>query len=377
MGRVIFCLFLLVAGYIVTLVFKRLKKDNMAAIEKMEKVIADPTATTYEKERANEHINDEKKAVTKTKTIANCIVVGCITAAIVIFILGTIAIVPTGYTGIKTTFGKVENDVLASGFNFIMPWQNVINMDNREQRHAFSLEAFSQDIQQVDVQGSINFNIDKSTAMNLYKDVGVGYADILVGPRINEDVKIVIARYTAEKLIENRQKASDAIFEMIKEELANKGINIISFAIENIDFTDAFEAAVEAKQVATQEKQKAQTEQEKATMEETQKAERKRITAQAEADVKKTQADASAYADKVKADADAYAVRVKAEAQAEANKEIAATLSEALIKYNTIEQWNGKLPSVMSGEGMTSIIDLRSVMDAETQLVGDDDGKDV
>lgn len=274
--------------------------------------------------------------------------IGASVVAIILIILSMVTLIPTGYTGIKTTFGKVEDSTLSSGINFKLPWQNVINMDNREQRSAFTMQAFSKDIQQVEVQGSINLNIDKTTAMNLYKDVGVNYMDVLVQPRVLEDVKIIIAKYQAESLIENRQKCSDSIYDLLKQELAEKGINVISFAIENIDFTDAFEAAVEAKQVATQEKLKAQTEQERQTMEMQQKAERDRIQAQAAADVQKIDADAKAYA-----------VKVEAEAQAEANEKVAATLSDPLIKYNTVNQWDGKLP-VVSGDS-NNIIDLRSL----------------
>lgn len=151
--------------------------------------------------------------------------------AIVFVILSCASYVPTGYTGIVTTFGKVHEETLDAGINFHAPWDNVITMDNREQRTAFNLEAFSKDIQQVGVQGSINYNIDKSTAMNLYKDVGTGYAEVLISPRIQEDVKIVIAKYTAENLIENRQSVADSIDELLKSELAPKGINVISLAI--------------------------------------------------------------------------------------------------------------------------------------------------
>lgn len=270
-----------------------------------------------------------------------------IVACIILIIVSCVSYVPTGYTGIVTTFGKVHDEVLDAGLNFHAPWDNVIKMDNREQRITFNLEAFSKDIQQVDVQGSINYNIDKSTAMNLYKDVGTNYSEILIGPRINEDVKIIIAQYTAENLIESRQKAADAIYELIKSELAPKGINVISFAIENIDFTDAFESAVEAKQVATQEKQKAQTQQEQQTMEATQAAERQRIAAQAEADVKK-----------IDADADAYATKIKAEAEAEANDKINKSLTDQLISYNQMLRWDGKLPTFMGGDSMIPVLDF-------------------
>lgn len=264
--------------------------------------------------------------------------IGGAVLCIICILCSCISYVPTGYTGIVTTFGKVHNETLDAGINFHAPWDNVIKMDNREQRTTFTLEAFSKDIQQVGVQGSVNYNIDKVTAMNLYRDVGIEYPTILIGPRIQEDVKIVIAKYTAENLIENRQAMSDTIFELLKTELAPKGINMISLAIENVDFTDVFEAAVEAKQVATQEKQRAQTLQEQQTMEEEQKAERARIAAQAEADVKK-----------IEADAEAYAIRAKAEAEAEANKKLNSSLTSELIEYNKILHWDGQLPKFTGG----------------------------
>ena len=270
--------------------------------------------------------------------------------AVVLFIMSCASFVSTGYTGIVTTFGKVHDETLDAGLHFHAPWDNVIAMDNREQRVPFRLEAFSKDIQQVDVQGSINYNIDKSTAMNLYKDVGTGYADILINPRILEDVKIVIAKYTAENLIASRQAAADTIQELIRDELTPKGINVISLAIENIDFTDAFEKAVEDKQVATQNKQRAQTEQEQKTMEETQQAERKRIAAQAEADVRK-----------INADAEAYATEVKATAEAEANKKLNSSITEQLVKYNQILRWDGKLPTFMGGESTMPILNFGAV----------------
>ena len=174
-------------------------------------------------------------------------IIGAVLAAI-LCIMSCVSYVPTGYTGIVTTFGKVHEHTLDAGINFHAPWDNVITMDNREQRATFQLAAFSKDIQQVDIQGSINYNIDKATAMNLYKDVGVEYVNILIGPHIQEDVKIVVAQYNAENLIACRQEVANKIENLIREELTSKGINIISLAIENIDFTDAFENAVEAKQ---------------------------------------------------------------------------------------------------------------------------------
>ena len=209
------------------------------------------------------------------------------------------ATVQTGYTGIVTTFGRVEDVTLEAGLHFKSPFQRIISMDNREQKSSFTTEAFSSDIQQVDITGSINYAINKSTAMNLFKEVGTDYFNKLIYPRMLEITKGVFSKYSAEN---------------------------------------------EAKQVAAQKKLQAEIEQSQMTMETQQQAERKRINAEAEANVLK-----------INADADAYATKVRSEAEAEANKMIAESLTENLIKFNEIKSWDGKLPTFMAGEGAGTV----------------------
>ena len=270
------------------------------------------------------------------------IIAGVVVLALVL--IGTLctATVQTGYTGIVTTFGKVENMTLEAGLHLKSPFQQIISMDNREQKTTFTTEAFSSDIQQVNITGSINYAINKSTAMNLFKEVGTDYFNKLVYPRMLEITKGVFSKYTAENLVANRQKLSESIRDGLSEELQSYGINVISLSIENIDFTDAFTDAVEAKQVAAQRKLQAEIEQAQMTMETQQQAERQRINAEAAANVAK-----------INADADAYAMKVRSEAEAEANKMIAESLTENLIRANEIKAWDGKLPVYMAGEGTT------------------------
>ena len=269
-----------------------------------------------------------------------------IAAVILVLLVATTctATVQTGYTGIVTTFGKVEDVTLEAGLHFKSPFQRIIPMDNREQKSTFNTEAFSSDIQQVQITGSINYAINKKTAMNLFKEVGTDYFNKLVYPRMLEITKGVFSKYTAENLVANRQKLSESIREGLDNELDEYGINVISVSIENLDFTDAFTDAVEAKQVAAQKKLQAEIEQNQMTMETQQQAERKRINAEAEANVAK-----------INADADAYALQVRSEAEAEANKKIAESLTENLIRFNEIKSWDGKLPTYMAGQGGTTI----------------------
>ena len=272
------------------------------------------------------------------------VLIGAAAAVCLLLIVLCTTQVPTGYTGIVTTFGKVEDVTLEAGFHFKSPFQRIIAMDNREQKTSFTTEAFSSDIQQVDITGSINYAINKSTAMNLFKEVGTDYFNKLVYPRMLEITKGVFSKYTAENLVANRQKLSELIREGLDNELEEYGINVISVSLENLDFTDAFTDAVEAKQVAAQKKLQAEIEQNQMTMETQQQAERKRINAEAEANVAK-----------INADADAYALQVRSEAEAEANKKIAESLTENLIRFNEVKAWDGKLPTYMPGQGSTTM----------------------
>ena len=282
--------------------------------------------------------------------------VGTILVVLLLVFITCTATVETGYTGIVTTFGKVEDVTLEAGLHFKSPFQRIIAMDNREQKTSFTTEAFSSDIQQVNIIGSINYAINKSTAMNLFKEVGTDYFNKLVYPRMLEITKGVFSKYSAENLVANREKLSQDIRDGLYAELKDYGINVISLSIENLDFTDAFTDAVEAKQVAAQRKLQAEIEQAQMTMETQQQAERQRINAEAAANVAK-----------INADADAYAVKVRSEAEAEANKMIAESLTENLIRFNEVKNWDGKLPTYMAGEGSTTVPVLQMGAEQKTE----------
>ena len=283
------------------------------------------------------------------KTTKTLIILGVIVVVLVILSSAMFVEVPTGHTGVVLTFGRVENYVLAEGLNFKLPWQTVVKMDNRTQKSQLELSAFSSDIQQVDVACSVNYSVDRETSQTLYQTVGQYYYSTVVEPRIFENLKAVFSKYTADSLVANRNVISTEIEELLAPEIKAYGIELVSVSIENIDFTDVFTEAVEAKQVAEQSKLQAEIEEAQKLMVTKNEAERKKISAEAEAEVQK-----------IEAEADAYAVSVAAEAEAEANKKIAESLTSGLIDYKKIEQWSGELPGVYSGDGMSPIIDMRT-----------------
>ncbi len=272
--------------------------------------------------------------------------------------------VPTGHTGVLTTFGKVENTTFDAGFNMKAPWQKVVMMDNRVQKASTSLACFSSDIQEVSVLYTLNYQIDKSNAQEIYKTVGTAYYDTVIVPNIAEAVKVVTARYTAEQLISSRAELAEAIEKVLTDSLQKYNIQVVSAAIEDMDFTDAFTNAVEAKQVAAQNKLQAEIEQAQKVMEQEAAAQMAIIQANAAAETAKIQAQVDAETAKIKAEADLAVVKIEADGveyagqkEAAANKAIAESLTEQILNYYYIQQWDGKLPETYVGsEDVSTII---------------------
>ena len=255
-------------------------------------------------------------------------------------LLGIFVTVPTGHTGILTTFGRVEDTTLEAGLHLKSPFQEVIAMDNRTQKQMLDLLCFSSDIQEVSISYSVNYQIRKANAQTIYKTIGKDYYHVVMEPRIQDAVKSVMAKYTAESLIEERDTLSVKITEILERELSVYNIDVINTAIENMDFSDAFTQAVEEKQVAQQQLLKAQTEQAQLTMEQEAEAERKEIAATAEAEIAVIQAEAEKEVLKIQADAAEYA----GQKDAAVNEALAKSLTDVLLEYYEIKQWDGKLP---------------------------------
>ena len=265
---------------------------------------------------------------------------------LVVVVFGCFSSVPTGHTGIVTTFGKVEENTFEAGVNLKSPVQKVILMDNRNQKATINLVCFSSDIQEVSIVYSLNYQIRKENAQDIYRTIGSNYFDTVISPRIQESVKVVVAKYKAETLVSDRSKLSAEIQADLTETLSRFNIEVISTSVEDMDFTDAFTTAVEAKQVAEQNKLKAITEQEQKVLEAEAAARQKVIAAQADAETAKIAADASRYAK---------------EQEAEGNRKLQESITDELIRYKEIEKWDGKLPEIYGGsDGVLPIIDNRN-----------------
>ena len=271
--------------------------------------------------------------------------------SVLLALVSCVRTVPTGHTGIVTTFGKVEDITYEAGVHFCAPWQEVVNMDNRNQKSSVDLSCFSSDIQEVSVTYTINYQISKSNAQTIYKEIGIGYYDVIIAPRIQEAVKSEFAKYTAEELLNMRSQLSGDIRTLLTTQLEAYNVVVIDASIEDLDFSDAFTDAVEAKQVAEQKSKQAKIEQEQKNMEAEAAAKRAEIEAKAEAAVAKIAAETDLEVVKIQADAAEYAGQKDAAIIGQVRDILAKDPGNldnddfhTLMLYYYILQWDGTLP---------------------------------
>ena len=262
-----------------------------------------------------------------------------------------IRIIPEGNVGIVTRLGAARDEYINPGPYFKTPLDSVTNMSTQEELYATELAAFSSDIQQVGVSTSVRYALNKEDAVRVYKTIGRNYEEKIIPQAIQESVKNVLGHYNAEKLVYMRAQVSAEIMEDLSNTLKTSGLTVTEFSLLNMDFSDAFEAAIEAKQVATQEKLKAQTQQEQQTIIAKAEAERATLAARAEADKVMIAAKADSDAKKLAADAEAYRLQQES-----------AYITDEIIQKEMIQKWDGKIP-VTFGDSGSNILDVRGFME--------------
>lgn len=266
-----------------------------------------------------------KKFSKKTAIALAVVLVAAIT------VINCITIVEAGHTGVVVTLGKVNEGVLQEGIHIKAPFvQEVVKIDNRITKLEVQTEAFSKDLQTVTTTLAINYRVDTSKSYSIYKNIGADYETVLVVPAVNEVLKAITARYTAEESVTNRVLISDGLIDGLNDKLNSIGLYVTDVNIIDFEFSEAFITAIEEKQVAQQKLLKSETDKETAI---------------------------------INAQANAETIRITAEAEAQANKIISDSLTDRVIEYNKVEKWNGEMPKVTGNGG--SLINFDSLTESK------------
>ncbi|MDR2687456.1 MAG: prohibitin family protein [Oscillospiraceae bacterium] len=249
-----------------------------------------------------------------------------------IAVLSCFSYVPVGSTGVVKNLGNPSGKILPNGLRLKAPFiQSVEMVNNQIQKLEVDANAVSKDLQAVTSRIAVNFSVKVGASVDIVRNIGAQlYMDKILAPAVQESVKSVTAKYTAEGLITERNKVSAEIAMGLEEKVSTYGIEVREFNIVNFDFSEAFNRAIEEKQVAQQELIRVRTEQEQLVV----------------------KAEAAAKA----AEAEARAILVRAEAQAEANRQLAASITATLVEYEKTKKWDGVLPKVSGG---SAIVDFR------------------
>ena len=253
-------------------------------------------------------------------------IVGFVALGIVVLIViaSTFTTVKAGHTGVITTFGKVSETVWAEGLHVKIPFvQEVIQIDNRVLKTDVDCMSASKDLQTVSSVIALNYRVSNAKSADLYKNIGVDYQNTVVIPTIQDSVKAITARFTAEELITNRQQVGLEISELVASKLSNYGLIVEQFNIIDFQFSEEFNAAIEAKQTAEQNALKA------------------------EQDLERIKVEAQQKIEQAKAEAEAY--RLKSE-----------SITDEMILMEYLTKWDGKLPTVVS-DG-TTMIDISEIL---------------
>jgi prohibitin 2 len=262
---------------------------------------------------------------------------------------GVFVTVDAGTVGVVKRFGAVKDVALPEGLHFKMPFaEEVVPMSTRLTASEAKATAASRDLQIVTTDVTTTYAINGALAPLTFQRVGTPekIAVTIVNPAVQESVKAVTAKFTAEQLVTQRdvvkQQIQQAIESFINTTLGEKevqgALNIANVAITDFKFSDEFNKAIESKVQAEQAALQAKNEK------------LRRVT----------QAEAAAEEVKLAAAAQAFTIEAESIARAEAITREAEALSgrPEVLRLRTIERWDGVMPRITSGEGVMQMLQL-------------------
>ena len=293
------------------------------------------------------------------KKIKRMIITLVVVFLLLITVTSSFKIIPTGYTGVRTTFKQVDNVVLQNGLNFKLPFvQKIITVNNKMQDMDFAGPIWSETSERTALYYAnitVSYQINPEKSAWIYANVS-GYKDNLISDSI-----VASAIKSSSKTLNSTEATNRSMIEPLTQEILQESLDskygentviIHKVVIGNTDFEDSYNQAIADKQ-----KQQIAYEQ--------QQIENQKAVEKAEADAKVAEINANAEKQKteIAAEAQANAIKIEAEAQSEANKMINDSVTANVIAYMQADKWDGAKPKVMLGDDSQVIVDAGNATD--------------
>jgi prohibitin 2 len=212
--------------------------------------------------------------------------------------------------------------VIGPGFNIIVPFvEEVYRMDVSTRKSDTRATAASKDLQTVATEIVLNYHLMPDKVDKIYQEFKTETDKRFIDPTIQEVVKGVTAKFTAEELITKRQLVKEEMQETMQTRMIKSHISLDALSITDFQFSKIFNEAIENKQTAEQLALKAQRDLERIKIE----GEQKVVTARAEAESQRIQKE---------------------------------TISPIILQLRAIEKWDGKFPQVIGGTGAMPFINI-------------------
>ena len=261
--------------------------------------------------------------------------VGAVFLGLILLILGcSITFVPTGYIGIRTAYGQISGSPVSTGIHFHVPFvENIHKMNCKQQEMVFDKDKiWSETSERTEVYAEnivVDYQINAEYGAWIWSNIEEWDTNLVKRTSIESGLKAAFKQYN-DTDVTDRSKIEKTAKEYIQKSLNtkynNQVVTVISVTISNINFSDAYNDAIEKKAQA-------------------------KLSAEAQAyENQKTidQAKAEAEKQRIEAEGKAKAKIIEAEAEAEANKKIADSITPEVLQREWIQKWNGKTPSVVS-----------------------------
>jgi len=118
----------------------------------------------------------------------------------VVLLCMSVTIVPVGHVAVIDLFGSVYDSPLQSGFHLVNPLASVRALNVKTQLLGLRAEVPSKEGLVVDFEMGVLYHLDPEMAVQVYKTIGVDYAEVVLSPQLRSAVRHLTSGFEAKAL---------------------------------------------------------------------------------------------------------------------------------------------------------------------------------